>query len=142
MSSLVSNLLVLDGYGTLLRADGSYCVGKWNHGQKNGTMKLHYSNGDSYTGEWKGDLMHGPGTMHCTYGMDYTGKSSDSHPRCPTFRATSQNEICGFVVRLVWIWLMPSVPLNLRFSWTCRHLLPLVFGIFCLPHAFIDSPLL
>jgi hypothetical protein len=48
--------------------------GAWEHGQKNGNGKFHFSNGDVYVGMFKDNKEHGRGTKNFVNGNLYVGQ--------------------------------------------------------------------
>ncbi len=67
-----------DRWGSLSYCFASFSVAlispQWHEGEKHGTGRIEYANGDVYEGEWRFDVPEGAGTITYKKGGRYEGQ--------------------------------------------------------------------
>ena len=68
----------ISGLGYSFNSDGSFYIGEFLNGKKNGFGQFYYDNGSHYDGYWRNDHKQGEGRFFFNKGLYYSGKWNEN----------------------------------------------------------------
>ena len=72
------SLSPISGVGYCFHSDGSFYIGEFYNGKKNGFGQFYYDNGSHYDGFWQNDHKQGEGSFFFNKGLYYSGKWNEN----------------------------------------------------------------